>query len=148
MRGDLMTRLILVVDDDKQLRHLYRMVLEREGFRVEEAANGAEAIKFLVSHTPDVVVMDMLMPMLGGEAVMSRIQQMPALRDMRIVVLTAYPRFRESALFLDADAFLVKPATPDQLLETVKNVLSGTAVDSPPATGNGPPAAPGNDDEN
>ncbi len=119
-----MSHTILVVDDDRELRVLYRMVLEREGYVISEAANGAEALKFLMSHTPDVIVMDMLMPMLGGEAVVQRIQQMPALNDIRIIVLTAYPRFRESAAFLRADEFMVKPAKPHELLEAVEAVLA------------------------
>ncbi len=119
-----MGQLVLVVDDDKQLRNLYRIVLEREDFTVEEAANGAEALKYLMSQTPDVIVMDMLMPMLGGEAVMKRIQQMPNLQDIRIVVLTAYPRFRQTAEFLYADAFLVKPTTPDELVSAIRQVLA------------------------
>lgn len=118
-----MSRTILVVDDDRELRVLYRMVLEREGYTIYEAANGAEALKFLMSQTPDVIVMDMLMPMLGGEAVMKRIQQMPALENVRIIVLTAYPRFRDIAEFLHADAFLVKPAKPQELVAAVQYVL-------------------------
>lgn len=121
-----MSHSILVVDDDKQLRQLYRVILERAGFTVDEAANGAEALKFLMSNTPDVIVMDMLMPMLGGEAVMKRIRQMPALKDVRILVLTAYPRFRETAVFLEADEFLVKPTSPSDLLAAIKGLMGDT----------------------
>jgi CheY-like chemotaxis protein len=115
---------ILVVDDDQELRFLYRTVLEREGYTVDEATNGAEALQHLMSYTPDVLIMDMLMPMLGGESVMKRIQQMPNLEDMRIVVLTAYPRFRDSVQFLHADQFLVKPVTPDDIVQAIHAVLS------------------------
>lgn len=114
---------ILIVDDDRELRVLYRTVLERAGHVVDEAANGAEALKYLMTRTPDVIVMDMLMPMLGGEAVMKRIRQMPSLREVRIVVLTAYPRFRDSALYLQADAFLVKPVRPQQIVQAVEGTL-------------------------
>lgn len=123
--GDAMSQMILVVDDDRELRLLYRMVLEREGYTIAEAANGAEALKFLMSQTPDVIIMDMLMPMLGGEAVMKRIQQMPALQDVRIIVLTAYPRFRDTAEYLNADLFMVKPAKPQELVAAVRDLLSG-----------------------
>ena len=119
-----MSHLILIVDDDAELRTLYRMILEREGYTVDEAANGAEALKYLGSHVPDLIIMDMLMPMLGGESVMRRIQQIPALRDVRIIVLTAYPRFRDTVRYLDADQFLVKPITPRQIVEAVRDVLS------------------------
>ncbi len=118
-----MSHSILIVDDDSELRILYRAILEREGYLVDEAPNGAEALKYLMSHTPDVIVMDMLMPMLGGEAVMRRIQQMPALRDVRVVVLTAYPRFRESAQYLQADQFLVKPVKPTDILQAIAAAL-------------------------
>jgi CheY-like chemotaxis protein len=114
---------VLIVDDDRELRALYRTVLERAGHLVDEAANGAEALRYLMTRTPDVIVMDMLMPMLGGEAVMKRIRQMPALNDVRIVVLTAYPRFRDSALYLQADAFLVKPVRPQQIVQAVEGTL-------------------------
>lgn len=114
---------ILIVDDDQELRRLYRTILEREGYTVDEAANGAEALKYLMSYTPDVLVMDMLMPMLGGESVMKRIQQMPGLESMRIVILTAYPRFRESAHFLQADQFLVKPVKPSDMLQAIEAAL-------------------------
>lgn len=110
---------VLIVDDDKELRLIYRTILERAGYTVYEAGNGAEALQFLVNQTPDVMVMDMLMPMLGGEAVMQRIRQMPQLADMRVVVLTAYPRFRETAQHLEADQFLVKPIKPHDLLNSI-----------------------------
>lgn len=114
---------IMIVDDDRGLRSLYRMILEREGYDVIEATNGADALRQLVNYTPDAIVMDMLMPLLGGEAVMKRIKQMPALKDVKIVVITAYPRFRESAQFLEADQFLIKPVQPDEILDAVEAVL-------------------------
>ena len=117
---------VLVVDDDWEIRCLYRIILERAGYRVAEAGNGAEALKYLLSHTPDVIVMDMLMPMLGGEAVLRRIQQMGALENVRIVVVTAYPRFREAVRFLPPEQFLVKPVTPQAILQAI-----GAAVSAP-----------------
>lgn len=114
---------VLIVDDDRELRMIYRMILERRDFVVYEAGNGAEALKFLMNQTPDAIVMDMLMPMLGGEAVMQRIRQMPALKDTRVVVLTAYPRFQQSALAFQADSFLVKPIKPEDLVHTLQSVL-------------------------
>ncbi|RPI98566.1 MAG: response regulator [Chloroflexi bacterium] len=119
-----MTYSILIVDDDMTIRNLYRMVLQNAGYVVDEVTNGAEALKFLISHTPDVIIMDMLMPLLGGEAVIRRIRQMPALQDVKIVVVTAYPRFVKSAEFPQADRFLVKPVQADEFLDTIQAVLS------------------------
>jgi CheY-like chemotaxis protein len=117
------THSILVVDDDKGLRGLYRMILENAGYDVDDVTNGADALKYLMNQTPDVIIMDMLMPMLGGEAVIKRLQQMPALDEVKIIVVTAYPRFRESAQFIRADRFLVKPVQPKEVLEAVESVL-------------------------
>ncbi len=119
-----MSHSILIVDDDTGLRSLYRLILEKAGYDIFEATNGADALKLLVNFTPDVIIMDMLMPLLGGEAVMKRIQQMPALKDVKIIVVTAYPRFHESAQDLDIDHFLVKPVQPDEVLEAVESVLA------------------------
>lgn len=122
-----MSQLILIVDDDAELRLLYRLILEREGYTVAEAANGVDALRFLSSQTPDLIIMDVLMPLLGGEGVMRRLQQNSALDNVRTIVLTAYPRFRNSDLFLRADQFLVKPVTPQQIVAAVRAILSGQA---------------------
>ncbi len=116
---------VLVVEDNTEQRTVMRLILERAGYTVAEAVNGAEALQYLMSYTPDVLVLDILMPMLGGGVVLERIQQMPALRDMRVVVVTAYPRFRAEAERLGVDAFLIKPVTPAELLQAIEAALQG-----------------------
>jgi len=64
------------------------------------------------------------MPMLGGEAVLQRIRQMPALRDTRVLVLTAYPRFRDTASLDHVDRFLVKPVLPRDLVTAIGEMVS------------------------
>ncbi|NDJ77779.1 MAG: response regulator [Chloroflexi bacterium] len=115
---------VLIVEDDRELSRIYRNILERANYTVHEANNGAEALQVLPEVAPDILLIDMLMPMLGGEALLQRIRQMPGLGDMRVVVLTAYPRFREKVLYLGVDEFLVKPIKPGVLLETLANVMS------------------------
>ncbi len=114
---------VLIVEDDAEQRSLMRLALERAGYTVAEAVNGAEALQYLMSYTPDVIVLDILMPMLGGGVVLERIQQMPALQDVRIVVVTGYPRFREETERLRVDQFLVKPTTSAELLEAIETAL-------------------------
>lgn len=114
---------VLVVEDDPELRKLYNVVLENAGYTVYEVTNGAEAIQFLMSQTPDVIISDMLMPMLGGEALLHRIQQIPSLRNTRLIVITAYPRFEAITDTLGVDRFLVKPVRSDTLLTTLADVL-------------------------
>lgn len=87
---------VLVVDDDKELRKIYRALLERVGYTIYEAGNGAEALQFLTTQKiiPDVMVMDMLMPLLNGDALIQRVRQTPSLDPMKIIMLSAYPRYR------------------------------------------------------
>jgi CheY-like chemotaxis protein len=92
-----MTYSVLIVDDDRELRTIYRVILERKGYTVYEAGNGVEALQFLNNQMPDVIVMDMLMPMMGGEAVMQRIRQMSSSSKVGSW-LTAF-RFREWRCF-------------------------------------------------
>ncbi|MCC6800103.1 MAG: response regulator [Anaerolineae bacterium] len=127
-----MTYSVLIVDDDPALRAMYRIILERRGYIVDEAANGAEALRLLLNQTPDVIVLDILMPMLGGEAVLQRIRQMPALRDTRVLVLTAYPRFRDTASLERVDRFLVKPILPNDLVMTISEMLSLNSAQAEP----------------
>jgi len=127
-----MTYSVLIVDDDPALRTMYRIILERRGYVVDEAANGAEALRLLLNQTPDVIVLDILMPMLGGEAVLQRIRQMPALRDTRVLVLTAYPRFRDTASLEHVDRFLVKPILPNDLVMTIGELLSLNSAQAEP----------------
>lgn len=122
---------VLVVDDDKELRKIYRALLERVGYTIFEASNGAEALQFLTTQkiVPDVMVMDMLMPLLNGDALIQRVRQTPALDPMKIIMLSAYPRYRESAQHFQADLFLVKPINPDDLLQALAALV-------PPITAN------------
>lgn len=119
---------VLIVDDDQQVRAMYRMVLERHGYRVDEAANGAEALHLLLNQTPDVILLDILMPMLGGEAVLQRIRQMPSLDHTRVVVLTAYPRYQKIASLDQVDRFLVKPVLPRDLVGAIADVLGSNGA--------------------
>lgn len=120
-----MSHSVLLIEDDQELRKLYRSILEKAGYTVSETANGAEALQFLLNYTPDLIITDMLMPMLGGEAVIQRIRQMPALRNTRLIVLTAYPRYEAPSLNLNIDRFLVKPLMGDALLKAISEVMVG-----------------------
>lgn len=126
-----MTYSVLIVDDDQQVRTMYRLVLERHGYLVDEASNGAEALRMLLNQTPDVILLDILMPMLGGEAVLQRIRQMPSLLNTKVLVVTAYPRFQKITNLDHVDRFLVKPILPSDLAQAIQDVLAvdGSALD-------------------
>lgn len=122
--GARMAYSVLIVDDDQQVRMMFRLVLERHGYIVDEAPNGAEALRKLLNQTPDVILLDILMPMLGGEAVLQRIRQMPSLYNTKVLVVTAYPRFEKTANLDRVDRFLVKPILPAHLVQAVAEVLA------------------------
>ena len=83
------TREILVVEDDRAIRRLLRMVLQREGYRVQEAADGVEAVLKIGLNEYDVIVLDLMMPNLDGFAFISTLAASDADRLKRIIVTSA-----------------------------------------------------------
>ena len=83
------TREILVVEDDRAIRRLLKMVLQREGYRVQEAADGAEAVTKLGTSEYDVIVLDLMMPNLDGFAFINTLADGDAARLKKIIVTSA-----------------------------------------------------------
>ncbi|HET6582360.1 MAG TPA: response regulator [Nannocystaceae bacterium] len=113
-------RFILIVDDDPAVRDAIKDVLEDEGHRVEVAAHGAEALDSLRAGTrPDLVLLDHMMPIMDGPTFAEAVERDPALRGLKIVLLTADGRASAKATAMGLDAFLTKPVQLDQLLDVV-----------------------------
>jgi len=121
-----MTQTILVVDDEKKLRDMLRVYLEQEGYRVVEAGNGREALHVARYEQPDLVILDLMMPELGGYDFM-RLFSKEA--DTPVIMLTA--RVEESdevlGLELGADDYVTKPFSIRGLLARVRAVLRRAA---------------------
>lgn len=117
-----MSQTILVVDDEAKLRAMVRLYLEREGFRVVEAPNGREALFAARYEKPDLVLLDLMMPEMGGY---DFIRQFTRESDAPIIVLTA--RIEESdkvvGLELGADDYVTKPFGVQELMARVRAVL-------------------------
>jgi PAS domain S-box-containing protein len=113
---------ILVVDDEEQVRTLVSWQLEADGFTVEEAKDGAAALDQIDRAAPDLVILDLTLPALGGLQVLSRIRQ---LGNLPIIVLAARRDEigRIIALDLGADDYVVKPFSPRELAARVRSVL-------------------------
>lgn len=114
---------ILIVEDDEELRNIYRQALQREQYVVYEAVDGADALQQIDGIMPDLVILDMMMPRMGGPTVLQMLRQNPLYEKMRFVVITAYPQFRESALSYNVDQFLTKPVRPSEIVEAVRAAL-------------------------
>jgi twitching motility two-component system response regulator PilH len=110
---------VLLAEDDKALRRYLEVVLERAGYRVESAADGLEAMKLLLSKSIDLVITDAVMPNLSGNELCRFIRSTRHLANLPIVLLSALDPRNAGAETEQADAFLAKPVSPDQLLQTI-----------------------------
>ena len=120
-----MTRTILVVDDSESLRIMVKSYLEQEGFRVVTANNGRDAIFVARDEKPDLILLDIMMPELGGYEFM-RIHSKEA--DTPIILLTARLEENDKVLGLElgADDYVTKPFSPRELTARVRAVLRRT----------------------
>ncbi len=113
---------VLVVDDEPMVREVVAAYLEREGYRVVEAADGAAALDVLAAGMPDLVVLDLMLPHVDGYEVMRRLRRTA---DVPVILLTARSEEPDRVLGLElgADDYLVKPFSPRELAARVRSVL-------------------------
>ena len=119
------TKKILVADDNRVSRELIREVLENSSQKVLEAENGEEAIEMIASEKPDVVLLDIQMPIFDGYEVLRRIRNNPRFCDIPFVALTAYAmkEDRERALASGFNAYFTKPIDASSLRIRIKQML-------------------------
>lgn len=117
--------LILAVDDDYAVIELLRMCLEHEGFRVITARDGLQALAMLRRYKPDVVILDIYMPMLDGWGVLEVIRSDEHLRHLPVILLTVErsPKSILRGWEEGVDCFISKPFDPDDLIAIIKRAL-------------------------
>ncbi len=119
---------ILVVDDNDENRYLLEVLLKGMGHQVDTAKNGAEALRLALSHPPQLVVSDILMPGMDGFAFCLEWRKSERLRKIPFIIYTATytePQDEELAYNLGADRFVLKPQDPEALAGIVKDALEG-----------------------
>jgi CheY-like chemotaxis protein len=123
-------RKVLIVDDFEDNRAMYAEFLRFSGFVVSEATNGVEAIEMTQSFAPDVVVMDLSLPVLDGWEATRRLKSDARTRHIPIVALTghALEGHSQGARAAGCDEFLAKPCLPETLLTTVCALLDRGAA--------------------
>jgi len=111
---------ILVVEDHADLRDLLAVLLEGEGFVVQTATNGVEALKSLDSARPSLILLDLMMPVMTGDEFRERQLADPRYRDVPVICMTAAHDGRARAERIHADEYFQKPLDFDQLLTVVR----------------------------
>jgi CheY-like chemotaxis protein len=119
---------ILVVEDHPTMREAMRLVLEGEGFAIDEASDGETALAMVRGDPPDLVFLDLNIPGVSGTDVLRALKSDPATSSVRVIIVTATgEEGRERVIRLGADEYFTKPFSPLALLGTVERVLEGRA---------------------
>jgi two-component system response regulator DesR len=113
-------RRILVADDDTLVRGSLAAVLESEGYVVDEARNGREAVAHAIAHTPDLVLLDLNMPDWDGWTAFSQLDRVAPW--LPVIVITARPNQYPKAVQLGADAFMEKPLNIPILMRAIEHL--------------------------
>jgi two-component system cell cycle response regulator DivK len=118
-------RTILVVEDQEDNRTILRDLLNHAGFNVLEAVTGEEGVRAAEAHRPDLILMDIQLPLVDGYEATRRIKARPELRAIPIVAVTSYALSgdEEKTRAAGCDGYITKPFSPRQLLATVRSYL-------------------------
>ncbi len=112
---------ILVVDDEESIRNLYREELEDEGFSVEVAKNGEEAMEKVRSFQPDLITLDIKMPGMGGIETLKQVREQ--YRQLPIILCSAYGDYKQDLTTWASDAYVVKCADLTEFKATIRRLL-------------------------
>jgi DNA-binding response OmpR family regulator len=116
-----MKKKILLVEDEESLMLLYEEELKAEGYEVVTAGNGKEALRQLEGMKPDLIILDIVMPVMDGMETLGQI--MGKKRTIPIIIHTSYPGYREDFMSWAADAYVAKSSDMRELKDTVRDLL-------------------------
>lgn len=126
-------KLILIVDDDIELSDGVKLVLERQGHRVLQARNGQVGKQMIYQNKPDLVILDMMMPGMGGYPVLEHFKGKADAPPIIMITANEGSRHKAYAEYLGVINYIRKPFAMDTLLEAVERGLAGTAPAEAPA---------------
>src|SRR5688572_5975669 len=115
-----MAYLALVVDDDLATQFIYQQALTPMGFHVTTATNGADGLEALRLNTFHLALLDLLLPKIGGAELIAYIHDAAHLRDMRVAIISAHPRYKEKIPLGPNDIYLAKPV----MLQTIREIAA------------------------
>lgn len=121
-----MAKKILAVDDEKHIVRLIQVNLERAGYQVITAGDGKEALEKVASENPDMIVLDVMMPIMDGFEVLRTLKADQATRDIPVIMLTA--KAQDADVFRGwqsgVDSYLTKPFNPMELLSFIERIFA------------------------
>ncbi|MBN9119749.1 MAG: response regulator [Planctomycetes bacterium] len=126
-------KLILVVDDDRELVDAMRAVLERQGYKVTQAHDGHQGKQAIYNQRPDLVILDMMMPRMGGYPVLEHFKDKPDAPPIIMVTANEGSRHKVYAEYLGVIDYIRKPFAMERLLETVNRALANKPAGEPKA---------------
>ncbi len=123
------SRIILIVDDEPDILFVLEVILRSAGYRVIEANHGASALEVLSELVPDLIITDLMMPVMDGHELIARVREDPVTTSIPVIVLTAYP-----GVAAHAETTMKKPFLAKDLLDVVGRAFPASVH---PATGTG-----------
>ena len=117
---------VLIIEDDSYISDMYRIKFESENFETTVANNGVEGLKFLEKNTPDIILLDVVMPKIDGFSVLKEIKKNPKLSEIPVVLLTNLSQKEnvERGFELGASSYIIKAHfTPSEVVGKIKEVL-------------------------
>jgi DNA-binding response OmpR family regulator len=120
-----MAKYVLIVDDAPNIVLSLEFLMKKEGYEVDSANNGEEAMASIAAKIPDLILLDVMMPRKDGYEVCQELRARPEWKDIKILMLTAKGRDveREKGLAMGADDYVTKPFATQELVEKVKTLL-------------------------
>jgi two-component system, OmpR family, alkaline phosphatase synthesis response regulator PhoP len=120
---------ILIVDDDRDTRTIIKTILAAKGYATQEAASGKEALLYVESFSPGLILLDIMMPEMSGYDVIARLKMQPETQNIPVIMLSAKAEsediltgYQEYAV----EYYITKPFTPKELINGIELVLSGS----------------------
>ena len=120
-----MIKKIVLAEDEPQIARLVEFKLKKEGYQVVSKGNGEEALAAIKAEKPDLILLDVMMPVMDGYEVLRRVKEDENLKNIPVVMLTAKAQEKDvvKGIDLGADDYITKPFHPAELLARVKRIL-------------------------
>lgn len=118
---------ILIVEDDQYLRDFYRELLQGEGYTMITAENGQLGLEAVQTQKPDLVLLDLMMPIMDGKTMLHQIRSIPEFQSLPVIILTnagSVDNMRDTQFYDKANGFLIKSNTnPEEIIMSIKSLI-------------------------